>query len=98
MPDHVHLILGIHSDDKGCFIAENGEMYNDSGRLIVAPTDAQKFKSLSVIISQTKRYVSKQVGFSLWQKSFYDRIIRNQEELEQEIKYIEANPYKYISD
>ncbi len=98
MPDHVHLIVGIHSDATGCFIAENGEMYNDNGRLIVAPTDALKFKSLSVIISQTKRYISKQIGFSLWQKSFYDRIIRDKDELESVIKYIELNPYKYISD
>ncbi|MBE6881342.1 MAG: hypothetical protein E7490_11005 [Ruminococcaceae bacterium] len=98
MPDHVHLLIGINSDSNGCFIAENGEMYNDNGRLIVAPTDALKFKSLSVIISQTKRYISKQIGFSLWQKSFYDRIIRDKDELESVIKYIELNPYKYISD
>ena len=98
MPDHVHLIVGIHSDANGCFVAENGEMYNDNGRQIAAPTDAQKFKSLSVIISQTKRYVSKQVGFSLWQKSFYDRIIRDKDELESVIRYIELNPSKYISD
>lgn len=97
MPDHVHLLIGINSDSNGCFIAENGEMYNGNGRLIVAPTDAQKFKSLSVIISQAKRYVSKKIGFSIWQKSFYDRIIRDKNELESVIKYIELNPYKYMS-
>ena len=30
-----------------------------------------------------KRWVSKQIGFPVWQKSFYDHIIRNEHEYQQ---------------
>ena len=42
-----------------------------TGRIISAPT-------ISVIVGQMKRWVSKQIGFSCWQKSFYEHIIRNE--------------------
>ena len=38
----------------------------DNGRLIIAPT------SVSVVIQELKRHISKQIGFSIWQKSFHD--------------------------
>ena len=57
------------------------------GRMISAPT-------LSTVVGQLKRWVSKQIGFSMWQKSFYDRIIRNEDEYKQIWKYIDENPIK----
>ncbi|MBE6733486.1 MAG: hypothetical protein E7561_05780 [Ruminococcaceae bacterium] len=55
MPDHIHLLLQIHSDIDG--------------RPLVAPT-------IDRVIKQTKGYITKQIGFSIWQKSFNDHIIR----------------------
>lgn len=60
-------------------------------QMISAPT-------MSTIIGQMKRYVSKQVGFPLWQKSFYDRIIRNRDEYEIINRYIYENPKKWELD
>lgn len=77
MPDHLHLILFITSDD--------------SGRIISAPT-------LSGIIGQMKRWVSKQLGFSIWQKSFYENIIKNEKAYREMCKYIYENPLKYKSE
>lgn len=49
-------------------------IYEDSnGRTQFAPT-------ISRIIKQFKGSITKQIGFSIWQKSFYDRIIRNENE------------------
>ena len=49
-------------------------IYEDSnGRTQFAPT-------ISRIIKQFKGSITKQIGFSIWQKSFYDRIIRNEKE------------------
>lgn len=45
----------------------------DSGRILSAPT-----KVVSIIIGQMKRYVSKQIGFSLWQKTYHDHVIRDE--------------------
>jgi len=57
------------------------------GRMISAPT-------LSTMVGQLKRWVSKKIGFSIWQKSFYDRIIRDEDEYLKIWKYIDENPLK----
>jgi putative transposase len=54
--------------------------------------------TISRIIQQFKGSISKQVGFSLWQKSFYDHIIRNQQDYEEIYEYIETNPLKWEED
>ncbi len=53
---------------------------------------------VSTIINQTKGYISKQIGFSPWQKLYYDRIIRNEEEYLNVWQYIEDNPRKWTED
>lgn len=74
MPDHIHLLITISSDEKG--------------RPMGAPT-------VSTVINQLKGYVSKQVGFSLWQKSYYDHIIRDDNDYEVRWQYIENNPISW---
>jgi putative transposase len=55
-------------------------------------------KSLSTIIGQLKRNVSKQAGINVWQKSFYDHIIRNEQDYNQICEYIDSNPAKWTGD
>ena len=45
-----------------------------------------------------KSVVSKEVGFSLWQTSYYDRIIRDYDEYCEIWKYIDENPFKWAED
>lgn len=73
MPDHIHLIIFIMSDE--------------SGRIISAPT-------LQTVVGQMKRYVSKELGFPVWQKSFVDRVIRNDAGYRKIWEYIDNNPIK----
>jgi REP element-mobilizing transposase RayT len=70
MPNHVHLILRLSS--------------NDSGRAMRAPT-------IATVINQMKGYVTKQIGFSLWQKLYYDHVIRNEKEYLKIWEYIDQN-------
>lgn len=77
MPDHIHLILRVESENDG--------------RMISAPT-------VSSVIGSMKRWVSSQAGRPLWQKSFYDHGIRNQEDYNQIWEYIENNPLKWLLD
>ena len=58
------------------------------GRIISAPT-------VSTVVGSMKRWVSKQIGRSIWQKSFYDHGIRNQQDYDEIWEYIENNPLKY---
>ena len=65
-------------------------IYEDSnGRTQFAPT-------ISRIVKQFKGSITKQIGFSIWQKSFYDRIIRNEKEYQEVWNYIHNNPLKYL--
>ena len=58
------------------------------GRPQVAPT-------ISRIIQQFKGTVTKKIGFCLWQKSFFDRIIRSEPEYREIWQYIQENPTKW---
>jgi len=62
------------------------------GRLLIAPT------SISVAIQQFKRYITKQIAYSIWQRSYYDRIIRNDVEYQNIWRYIDESPDKWSED
>ena len=59
------------------------------GRIISAPT-------VSTVVGSMKRWVSRQIGRPIWQKSFYDHGIRNQRDYDEIWEYIENNPLKYL--
>ena len=63
-----------------------------SGRQIAAPT------SISTAIQQLKRAASRAAGRSIWQRSFYDHVIRNDADLAETRQYIRGNPLKWIED
>ncbi len=64
---------------------------DNDGRSMIAPT-------ISTVIKQLKGVVSKQVGLAIWQKGFYDHVIRNEDDYLQVWNYIEGNPGKWLED
>ena len=54
--------------------------------------------SLPTVINQFKGAVTKTLGTPVWQKSYYDRVIRNMEDYRQIGEYIEHNPAKWKMD
>jgi len=63
----------------------------ERGRQVAAPT-------ISLVVGNMKRVVSKQIGFSLWQKSFHDHIIRSEDDYNRIWKYIDDNPTLWSED
>lgn len=57
------------------------------GRTQFAPT-------LSRIIKQFKGSLTKQIGTSIWQRSFYDKVIRDEQGYLEAWRYIDENPLK----
>ena len=57
--------------------------------------NTQDIPTISRIIKQFKGSITKQIGRSIWQKSFYDHGIRNQQDYNEIWEYIENNPLKY---
>lgn len=62
-----------------------------SGRIVFAPTVSQ-------IVKQMKTFVTKKAGLALWQKSFHDHIIRNEQDYHEVWEYIDTNPLKRKDD
>ena len=54
--------------------------------------------SISNVIGQMKRAVSKMTGKAIWQTSFYDHVIRNEMDYKLIWQYIEDNPRKWKDD
>lgn len=44
------------------------------------------------MVNQLKGYVTKRIGFSVWQKLYYDHVIRDEEDYNTKWAYIENNP------
>ena len=79
--------------DKYCIMPDHIHLIlrfgsNIDGRIISAPT-------VSTVVGSLKRWVSRQIGKPIWQKSFYDHGIRNQRDYDEIWAYIENNPLKY---
>ena len=79
--------------DKYCIMPDHIHMIltidtDENGRTQFAPT-------ISRVIKQFKGSITKQIGRPIWQKSFYDHGIRNQQDYDEIWQYIENNPLKY---
>lgn len=84
--------------DKYCIMPNHihiivviNKIEDNSGRIISAPT-------ISTIIGSLKRIISKEIGFSIWQKSFHDHIIRNEKSYQKIWEYIDTNILKWELD
>ena len=66
-------------------------MSDESGRPMTAPT-------IQMVVNQTKGAVTKQAGIPIWQKGFYDHIVRGQKDYLEIWNYIEGNPSKWAED
>lgn len=65
--------------------------------LRIDPTTSGVSVGLSTVIGSLKRWVSRQAGRPIWQKSYFDHVIRGQRDYNEIWQYIEENPLKYLS-
>ena len=105
MPNHIHGIVIIdHNDGRGVSHTPSLKDYNtkDQGVYQYAPTI--KFKSpsnnLGAIVRGFKSAATNQINqmesqiIFEWQKNYYERVIRNEDELNKIRKYVFENPTK----
>ncbi|MBO5266992.1 MAG: hypothetical protein J6B08_06820 [Ruminiclostridium sp.] len=98
MPDHIHLIIFISEDIRRGDLWSPENERNDTAEAgdHRSPLHLIKKPALSRIIQQFKGSVTKQIGFPIWQKSFHDHIIRNEQDYNAIRRYIYENPEKYL--
>ncbi len=62
------------------------------------PRAAAPTVALPNIINTLKGLSTKAIGYSIWQRGYYDHIIRNDADLQAIREYIQNNPLKWILD
>ena len=66
--------------------------------LLLQLSTEQENPSVSWIINQLKGAVTKKAGTKIWQKGFYDQVIRSEADFQAAGEYIEYNPAKWKTD
>ena len=83
MPNHVHMILRISARE-----VTQGPMWAS------APTDS----NIEKLMRSWKILITKELGQSIWQRSYYDHIIRDEQDYVTRAQYIMNNPAKWHED
>ena len=94
MPNHLHLIVQFTEGDN---VGDDG---NRPAGSVNHRADCHPplRKTISNMVQGLKGAITRQIGFSLWQRSFHDRIIRNEADYHRIWQYIDENPAKWTED
>jgi putative transposase len=103
MPNHIHGIIVINDPLVGAMHA-SPEHYN--GRPIGSPLPrGPKRQSIGVIVGSLKSAIAKKLnelrnkpGNKIWQRNYFEHIIRSGEEFNHIREYIENNPMMWSID
>ena len=84
MPNHIHLILAVKNSDTG-----------EDADLNVSSAIKRANDTVPHIVSTFKRFCNKKIGENIFQRSYYDHIIRNTQDYEETVRYILHNPRRW---
>ena len=104
MPNHIHILMRILNEDSN---ASNDGASRTSPRKGLGasrtspPTivsQSRQHSTVSSFVSTFKRFCNKEYGTNIWQRHFYDHIIRNLEDYRKHKNYILENPRHWHLD
>ena len=114
MPNHVHGIIVLTDDGRDGSSASGGTnspdiTYAGTDNLPVNQTrpyvKSQPRHGLPEIIRAFKSFSARRInrqrrtdGIPVWQRNYYEHIIRNEREMDNITKYIETNPLRWNED
>ena len=90
-------IRGIQAHYPSVSVDRSCIMPNHIHLLLLFDTEREN-PSLSTVINQFKGAVTKAAGFPVWQKGYYDHVVRTEADYRQIGSYIEHNASKWKSD
>ena len=96
MPNHIHLLLTFcdsGAEDGGLRASRPTENIGASLK-----TDIKYRPTLHTVIRSLKRMVTRELGHSIWQSSYYDTVVRTEAMYLDIYKYIEENPCNWEND
>ena len=114
MPNHVHGIIVLIDDGRGGSSKTGGIIASDDLTVSAQPMPINQTRpyvktkprhGLPEIVRAFKSFSSRRInrlrrtnGIPVWQRNYYERIIRNDREWENIHRYIEANPLLWMED
>ncbi len=114
MPNHVHGIIILKNDERrGGSILGNDFLPDGTieGKILVSegvetrPYKSIKRHALPEIVRGFKSFSAKRInilrgtqGIPLWQRNYYEHVIRDERDLKNKTNYIEANPMLWNED
>ena len=87
MANHIHLLLRITKQRN----------HNERGQ-VRTPVPTNQNSTLALFVATLKRICTKTYGYSIWQPRFYDHIIRNQQDYNAHLRYMDENPLRWELD
>ena len=88
MPDHIHMIIRL---DNGSMWASTPTDKNVGADAYIRPKN-----KIATIVRSIKTLTTKEIGESIFQRSYYDHVIRNQQDYDEVWEYIDNNPRKWL--
>ncbi len=88
MPNHVHMIVIVKDQKSGVSGTQSGVSGTPHPTNAVIPS----------LLSTLKRFTNKRIGYSIWQSSYHDHIIRDELDYQNHWQYIDENPAKWAAD
>ena len=104
MPNHIHGILIINRRGVIHHAQNNNESnqgainLNDEGAINCAPTIGQIIRCFKSRCTYEINKINQTNGLKIWQRNYYDRIIRNENEYLKIKEYIKNNPKMWDRD
>ncbi len=104
MPNHIHLIIGFVGTYRNTSTLNENEMMKNN-KQGVAPTLKSPSKNLGSVIRAIKATSTAKInkkngnyGNKIWQRNYYEHIIRNEKSHIKIAEYIVSNPLKWVDD
>ena len=98
MPNHIHIIVGI---SRGVEAPPPTSVHRGSRGVEAPPPTSVRSPANALIprfVSTFKRFCNAEIGKNIFQRSFYDHVIRNGREYEEIAAYIAKNPQTWRED
>ena len=92
MPNHIHLLLCIGGNGPSGTPAPTNA--DDGPSETPTPTN----ETLPMLVSTFKRFTNRRCSIQLWQRSYHEHVIRNEDDYRQIWEYIENNPVRWVED
>ncbi len=95
MPNHIHFIVSVNGGCDGVMLSN---VMSETPLKGTSRTPSPTNSEIPRLISTFKRFCNKKYNSNIWQRAYYDHIIRDREDYINHLEYINNNPSKWNKD